>query len=340
MTPPVVSLANPAPDGSSMNNDKKEPQGNILDIQRLSTEDGPGIRTTIFFKGCSLKCAWCHNPESISSRPQVHWILNRCIGCGTCSDVCPEGALSRSAAGLEFDREACTGCGECAAECPAAAIEQLGEGWLVSDLLAEVIKDRAYFETSGGGVTIGGGEPLLQPDFAAALLKRLNQQGIHTAVDTCGHCSAKAFRAILPQVDLILFDLKQIDPDLHTHFTGAGNQQIIANLEAVAAAMKVQSHPRELWIRTPVIPGATDSDENVSGIGRLIADRLGGHVQRWELLAFNHLCRDKYLRLGLRWEYDSAELLTADRMEGLARTARASGVDPSIVHWSGSTRVK
>lgn len=321
-----------------MTNDKKEPEGNILEIQRLSTEDGPGIRTTIFFKGCSLKCAWCHNPESISPRPQVHWIQNRCIDCGTCSDVCSKGALSRSVAGLEINRQACTGCGECADECPAAAIEKLGEEWLVSDLLAEVIKDSAYFETSGGGVTIGGGEPLLQPEFATALLKRLHEQGIHSAVDTCGHCSAKAFRAILPQVDLILFDLKQIDSDLHARFTGAGNQQIISNLEAVAAAMKVQRKPRELWIRTPVIPGATDSDENVRGIGRLIADRLGDMVQRWELLAFNHLCRDKYLRLGLRWEYDSAELLTADRMEGLARAARASGVDPSIVCWSGSTR--
>ena len=316
-----------------------EQEATILEIQRLSTEDGPGIRTTVFFKGCTLNCAWCHNPESISPKAQVHWVENRCIGCDTCSEICPDGALSRSVVGVEFDRGACSGCGKCAEECPAAAIELLGERWQLPDLLAELLKDRAYFENSGGGITLGGGEPLLQPEFATALLKRLNEQGIHTAVDTCGHCSPKAFSAILPHVDLVLFDLKLASSDQHARFTGAGNENIITNLKAIGQRTRSPKKPPDLWIRTPVIPGTTDSEENISGLGELIADQLNGCIQRWELLAFNNLCKDKYARLDLQWAFESAELLSTDRMEKLARAARSSGVDPAIVHWSGSTKI-
>ena len=158
----------------------------------MSTEDGPGLRTTVFFKGCSLACAWCHNPESISRLPQIHWIGSRCIGCRTCLDTCPLQALSMSAQGVVIDRDVCNGCGLCAEECPSTALELLGEAWTLEDLVQEVIKDRVYFEKSNGGVTISGGEPTLQADFAAEFLKQLRAQGMKTAIDTCGLCSTAA----------------------------------------------------------------------------------------------------------------------------------------------------
>jgi len=324
-----------------MNNSSNQNlKATILEIQRMSTEDGPGIRTTIFFKGCSLKCGWCHNPESISAQPQVHWLANQCIGCKTCLEVCPEGALSFGADGNRIDRDRCTGCGRCAEACPAVALEQLGTRWGLDDLVGEVVKDRAYFDKSGGGVTLGGGEPVLQLPFNREFLKKLQALGIHTAVDTCGMCSGQALQELLPHADLILFDVKEIDPQKHREFTGRSNVKILDNLLRVRDRMRSEGRPQGLWIRTPIIPNATATEENVRGIGEFIAARLPGMLQRWELCAFNNLCRDKYLRLGQDWEYQDQGLLSKQDMEKMADVARNSGVDPAIVQWSGSTRLE
>ena len=312
----------------------------ILEIQRMSTEDGPGIRTTIFFKGCSLKCGWCHNPESISPHPQGHWIANQCIGCQTCLEVCPEEALSFESGCNRIDRDLCTGCGLCAAECPTTALELLGRQWVLTDLVAEVIKDRAYFEKSGGGITLGGGEPSLQMQFNRELLLKLKELGIHTALDTCGMCSKEALEKLLPHSDLVLFDLKEIDPHKHREFTGNTNHKVLDNLLLVRGCMLADGRPVELWIRTPIIPDATATEENIRGIGRFIAANLNGLVTRWELCAFNNLCRDKYLRLDLDWEYQDQGLLSKRYMEKMAAVARNSGVDPAIVYWSGSTKLE
>ena len=312
----------------------------ILEIQRMSTEDGPGIRTTIFFKGCSLNCLWCHNPESISPHPQIHWIANQCIGCKTCLEICPEGALTFTADGNQVDRNRCNGCGLCAEECPADALELLGQSWELDELLAEIIKDRTYFEKSGGGVTLGGGEPTLQGSFNRELLKKLKESGIHTALDTCGMCSRKALEGLLPYSDLLLFDLKEIDPQKHRRFTGTSNEKIFENLIYVRDWMQSNSHPSQLWIRTPIIPKATATNENIRGLGKFIAANLDGLVNRWELCAFNNLCKDKYLRLDLNWEYMDSELLSNLLMEKMAAIARNSGVDPGIVLWNGSTKLE
>jgi pyruvate formate lyase activating enzyme len=317
----------------------KEESATILEIQRMSTEDGPGLRTTVFFKGCSLKCRWCHNPESISARPQLHWIGNRCIGCKICLDVCPEGALVFTPAGNTVDRSKCNGCGICAQECPSTALELLGQSWGLEDLCAEVVKDKTYFEKSNGGVTLGGGEPLLQSDFCKRLLVRLKENAIHTAVDTCGLVSRKALDWIIPYADLLLYDLKEINPRQHELFTGCDNHIILQNLIYIKECMQSDGKPGELWIRTPVIPGATAAEENVRGIGQFMAEHLDGFVSRWDLCAFNNLCRDKYLRLDLAWEYKDSGLLNKLFMEKMAAVARNSGVNPDIVHWSGSTRL-
>ena len=312
----------------------------VLEIQRMSTEDGPGLRTTVFFKGCSLKCAWCHNPESISLLPQIHWIGSRCIGCRTCLETCPRNALSMSSEGILIDRDVCDGCGLCVEECPSTALELLGEAWDLDDLVKEVLKDRVYFEKSNGGVTVSGGEPAIQADFVAEFLKQIRGQGIKTAVDTCGLCSAKALDRLLPHANLVLFDLKEIDPQRHLDFTGSDNRVILENLVHVADTIDSHLYPEGLWIRTPLIPGATDTNENLTGIGNWIKTHLDQPVKRWELCAFNNLCRDKYARLGMDWSYAATPLLSQDELAELEGWARASGFDPGRVIATGATRVE
>ena len=230
--------------------DKSKP-ALVLEIQRMSTEDGPGLRTTVFFKGCSLKCTWCHNPESISLLPQIHWVGSRCIGCRTCLDTCPHKALNMSAEGIRIDRKVCDGCGLCVEECPSTALELLGEEWELEDLVQEVLKDRVYFEKSNGGVTVSGGEPTIQTDFVVEFLKQMRAEGIKTALDTCGLCSTKALDKLLSHANLVLFDLKEIDPQKHLEFTGSDNQIILENLAHVADYIDSHLYPEELWIRTP-----------------------------------------------------------------------------------------
>jgi pyruvate formate lyase activating enzyme len=312
----------------------------IFEVQRMSTEDGPGIRTTVFFKGCSLQCAWCHNPESISPKPQMHWIGNRCIGCKTCLKACPENALAFTAAGNRIDRKRCTGCGLCGEACPAGALELIGKQWTLQDLMAEVLKDRTYFEKSGGGITLGGGEPTLQATFCRDFLKGLKEQAIHTALDTCGLCAQNSLAELLPFTDLLLYDIKEIDSKRHRHFTGSPNEKILENLGYVGQCMQSGGYPKELWIRTPVIPEATATEENIHGIGRFMVANLDGIVSRWDLCAFNNLCRDKYLRLDMDWDFKATELLGKSFMEKMAAVAGNSGIDPAIVHWSGSTRLE
>jgi pyruvate formate lyase activating enzyme len=319
---------------------KENPKARVLEIQRMSTEDGPGIRTTVFFKGCGLKCSWCHNPESISLAPEIQWIDNRCIGCRSCIEVCKFDALSISKNGISIDRSSCTGCGVCAEECPSTALELLGEEWTVDDLVREVIKDKAYFDKSGGGVTVSGGEPGLQPEFVGAFLKRLRAEGVNTALDTCGYCSCDAYVEMLPYASMVLFDIKETNSQKHREFTGAGNEKILENLIHVAEYIRSHLHSTTLWVRTPIIPGATDEEKNIQRIGAFIAENIGDVVNRWELCAFNNLCRDKYIRLGREWMFQDCLLLTNEFMEQRAEIAKRSGVSADIIHWTGSTRIE
>ncbi len=314
--------------------------GTVLEIVRMSTEDGPGIRTTVFTKGCSLKCSWCHNPESISMKPQVQWIGSRCIGCDHCLSLCPDDALSRSIKGIEINRKRCSGCGTCAETCPATAMELLGTKWESGALIQELLKDRAYFEKSGGGVTLSGGEAALQMNFSLELLKGLKAAGIHTALDTCGQVRWESLEALLPYCDLLLYDLKEIDPGLHKNFTGVSNELILENLLRAADFMKNHILPSALWIRTPLVPDATAKDENIRDIAKFLKDNIEGSFERWELCAFNNLCRDKYLRLSLSWEFHETELMTKDDLEHLAGVARESGLKKEKVIWTGSARLE
>lgn len=231
-----------------------ETQGRILHLQRLSTEDGPGIRTTVFFKGCPLQCTWCHNPESISGKFQVQWFADRCLGCETCLSACPEGALHRQDGQLVILRENCTGCGACATACPANALETLGRLSSINDLVVELVKDRVYFEKSGGGVTLSGGEPGAQPGFASGLLLELRREGIHTALDTCGLMNTGVLTHLLSITDQVLFDVKTINEAKHQHFTGQSNRLILSNLLVTGDYIRANAGNPLLWIRTPLIP--------------------------------------------------------------------------------------
>jgi len=311
----------------------------ILNIQRMSTEDGPGIRTTVFFKGCTLSCAWCHNPESISFLPDTQWTRSRCIGCRHCVNVCRSGAISMLDEGITIDRDKCIRCLMCAGVCPAAALEVKGGEWESEKLAHEVLKDRVYFEKSQGGVTASGGEAMAQADFVSRFFSYLKKKGIHTALDTCGMCTGEAFEKVLPYTDLVLYDLKLMDSALHKKFTGKTNETILKNILLAADAMRAEGNPKELWIRTPVIPGATASDENIRAIGSFIAANLNDVVSRWDLCAFNNLCRDKYRALGREWLFSETELMEKDEMNRYASLAAGTGVKPEIVHWSGATRL-
>jgi pyruvate formate lyase activating enzyme len=312
--------------------------GRILHLQRLSTEDGPGIRTTVFFKGCPLQCDWCHNPESISPRLQTQWFSVRCLRCKTCVETCPNGCIALTEDGLVIDRENCQACGECSEACPCGALEAMGKMVTVEGVLAELLKDRVYYEKSGGGVTLSGGEPTLQPEFAEALLCGLKEQGISTALDTCGLCTTRTLDRLLPYTDLVLFDLKLFDPSMHQRFTGVTNEQILENLRHIRDYVRSQVRPINLWIRTPLIPSATFTDDNLAAIGHYLADHLNGTVSRWELCAFNNLCRDQYSRLGLEWTYSKTPLMTRDELSHCEQIAKSSGLRPELILATGATR--
>lgn len=315
--------------------------GLILNIQRLSTEDGPGLRTTVFFKGCPLHCAWCHNPESISPHPQVHWLETRCIGCHTCLQACPLGALAAGENGMVIDRLKCDGCGACSHACPSGALELLGREYQVEELVAELVRDRAFFEQSEqGGITLSGGEPTLQFEFIQALLNRLREERLHTAVDTCGVCRADDLLQLLPMVDLVLYDLKLVDDADHRAWTGSGSQLIIENLLRLADFIRSHDGQPHLWLRTPLIPGATADESNLQALGEFITANLADVVERWELCAFNNLCRDKYRRLGLDWQFSDSDLLGQNEMDHLEQIARLSVRNVFPVAATGAAKVK
>lgn len=305
----------------------------------MSTEDGPGIRTTVFLKGCSLACAWCHNPESIETRPEVVWHEWKCIGCSSCDSVCTETALLHLGDEVVIDRDRCIGDGACADACPASAIERIGTARDLDGLVAEVVRDRAFFDASGGGVTVSGGEPGVQARFTTAFLARLRALGIHTALDTSGMCSERAIAGMSAHADLVLYDLKEIHGERHLRFTGHSNDRILANLLDIGARMRHEGRPRALWIRTPLVPGCTATEENVTGIGGFIAAQLADVISRWELCAFNNLAADKYRRLGRVWDFEHRSLLSRDELTRLGEVACRSGVDPSIVAVTGPVHV-
>lgn len=235
----------------------------IFNIQRFCLHDGPGIRTTLFFKGCPLRCAWCQNPESISPEAEMAFIAERCKGCFQCAEACGNAAILRSKE-MRIDYGRCTVCGRCADVCPAESLTLVGRRWPVDALLGEVLRDLDFFQDSGGGITLSGGEPLLQWRFLEDFLPRVKQQGIHVTLESSGYFEWAHIESILPFLDLIYFDLKHMDTKIHRHYTGAGNRRILDNFSRLSSALTL------LVPRMPIVPGVNDSKENIGETSRFL----------------------------------------------------------------------
>lgn len=304
-------------------------KGMVFHVQRFSTEDGPGIRTTVFLKGCALRCKWCQNPESWILAPQIVWYADRCIGAQHCLSTCPKEALTLTKEGMQIDRRICDGCGACAPVCPAKAIEVLGTERSVGDVASEVIRDQPFYEESGGGVTLSGGDPLFQFQFSQSLLTRFKKDGLHTALDTAGFGKLQRFQGLVKLADLVLLDLKLLDLVQHEAYTGVPVKSILQN------AKWLGSQRKSVWVRTPIIPGFTDDQQNIASIASFIRDLLP-NVERWDFLGFNNLCIAKWQRLDMPFACAETPLISERQMAQLVETARASGV--SQITWSGVTQ--
>ena len=274
--------------------------GRIFEIQRFSIHDGPGIRTTLFLKGCPLRCVWCHNPESVHPEPQLFFSARQCIGCGYCLTRCPRQAHRIEEGVHLLDREACVACGECAEGCYSGALEMVGRDASVEELMAEVLKDRPFYETSGGGMTLSGGEPLAQFEFTQALLAAARDNGIHTCLETSGCAPFERLSALLPLVDLFYFDCKETDPGRTQEYTGAPRALIEENLLRLDALGAVTV------LRCPIIPGLNARTDHFRAIAAL-ANRLQ-NVRQVHILPYHPLGRSKLERLGntnlnAQWEF-------------------------------------
>ncbi|NLX04679.1 MAG: glycyl-radical enzyme activating protein [Phycisphaerae bacterium] len=263
--------------------------GTIFDIQRFSLHDGPGIRTTVFLKGCPLRCLWCHNPESQKREREISFIPDRCIGCGWCFEACPGAAHVLRNGRHVLLREFCGGCGACAEGCYSGAIEVIGREMTVEDVLADVVRDRPFYD-GGGGVTISGGEPMMQFEFTRALLRAAREAGVHTCLDTCGFAPTGSFMELLDGVDLFLYDLKDTDPERHLQTTGGPLEPILANLAAIDAA------GGRIILRCPLIPDVNDDEGHLRGIAD-VANSLK-NVIAVDLHPYHPFGRSKVARLG------------------------------------------
>ncbi len=288
-----------------------EIRARVFKVESLNTHNGPGYRTVIYLKGCPLNCNWCHNPEGISPQKEIWVNHNKCIGCLSCIKVCPIEALSHVNKRIEVDRKKCEGCYSCAEACPSTAIEKIGEDLSVSEVFERLLRDKPFLEASGGGVTLTGGEPGTAPEFVSRLFQKCREEGIHTAFDTSGFISEKALEMIIPHTDLVFFDLKVMDEKIAVELTGQGTLRIIDSLNWIKSYIFANGKP-ELQFRTPVIPGATDSDENLGAIAQLIRENYAAICQEWELNLFNDICEDKYRKLNKEWIFKVSRMSALD----------------------------
>lgn len=296
--------------------------GIVFDIQKFSLHNGPGIRTTVFLKGCPLHCWWCHNPESQALGLEMMFQPRRCIRCGACEAICAQGAISRDNGIVTTDIEKCTLCRACVESCYAEAREIVGQEMTVAQVIAEIERDTVFYDESGGGVTFSGGEPLLQPKFLLALLQACKDREIHTSVDTCGFTTWDTLDSIREYVNLFLYDLKLMDGAKHRTFTGVPNELILRNLQMLSA----RGH--DVVLRVPIIPGINDDDENVRQTGAFAVASPG--LNRVDILPYHHTAVDKYDRLKKAYELPAIRSPSDERMAEIAQILGGFGLQVKI----------
>lgn len=292
--------------------------GVIFNIQKFSLNDGPGIRTVVFFKGCPLRCRWCANPESQSPRIQILWDGGLCQGCGACVKTCPQKAVRLENGLVSVDHDLCRGCGACVSACPGQALKAEGEEKTVEEIVSVCMQDAEFYEESGGGVTLSGGEALMHPDFAIALLRALKEKGIHTAIETTGYASEAVFSKVLPYLDLLLFDIKHWDTQKHMEGTGVSNEPILRNMKAAVGAGK------EVLPRLPVIPGYNDSLEDAEGFVRRLRE-VG--ARRVQLLPFHQFGEKKYDMLRRDYAYADVPALGEEELTDFRQVFLNAGIE-------------
>jgi pyruvate formate lyase activating enzyme len=300
-------------------------RGVVFDLQRYSLEDGPGLRLLIFFKGCPLRCLWCSNPESQEKHPDIFFDSARCHKCGRCAEVCPSGALSLDAdTGIGRDIRRCRLCGDCLTSCPYRARRWVGKRVSVDDLVREVRREAPFFRRSNGGVTLGGGEPLLQGVFAIELLRALRSEGVHTAVETCGFGEWESISRMAEYTDLFLYDLKQLDSGKHERLTGKDNRPILENLQWLA-----KNH-ENIIIRYPLIPGCNDSDGDIFAL--ILYLKGIRSLRKVELLPYHRYGEMKYRMLGRSYELEGRKPLAEERIFAIRNLLLAHGFEASCLH--------
>jgi len=305
----------------AINNEMSE--GLIFDIKRYAINDGPGIRVVIFFKGCNLHCAWCHNPESISGKVEKMYSPSKCIKCGTCVAVCPENAISLSSDGITTDTELCTLCGSCADVCPTKAIEMSGKAMSVSEIMDVIEKERVFFEQSGGGVTFSGGEPLIHSKLLIKLLDECGRRRIHRTIDTAGHVKAETLLEIAAKTDLFLYDLKMMDSGLHEKWTGVGNEIILHNLKILAES------GAKIIIRIPMIGGVNDNEDNTRQTAEFISS-LAGEKKEVQLLPYHNIAHTKYIKLGKQNDFEFFTEPEREMLDQIIETFSEYGIKATV----------
>jgi len=297
-------------------------KGLVFDIKKYAIHDGPGIRTTVFFKGCPLECKWCHNPESRSAYAEHGFRKSRCVGCGRCVETCPEQAISIIDNRAVTEMNKCKLCGRCVDACMTCAREIIGQEMSVGEVMAEVEQDVIFYDESGGGVTLSGGEPLMQPEFLLAVLNQCKRQRIHTAVDTSCYAESKIIEMVGGKANMFLCDIKHMDSEIHKRFTGAGNNLILDNIKLLSEVGK------EIIIRIPVIPGFNDEKANIDATGKFTASLP--NVIRVDILPFNLGGKEKSARLTAQSEYLQVETPDAEQMNSIAKNLSKYGLEVKI----------
>jgi pyruvate formate lyase activating enzyme len=295
----------------------------IFDIKKFAIHDGPGIRTTVFFKGCPLKCWWCHNPESISPKPELVFFRNKCIGCGQCFKICPQKAHELFSDGTrKYHSQKCIKCGKCVETCYAEALVMEGKKASVEEIMFELRKDIPFYENSGGGITLSGGEPMLQHRFISSLLKKCKKEELHTALDTSGYAPWKKFEDILPNLDLVLYDIKQIDDSKHILYTGVTNKLILKNL------VRISNYGVPVEIRMPIIPGINDEKESILKVAKFLEKNK--NLNKVKLLPYHKLGISKYSRLNKDYKLSNLTAPKDEKMNEISGLLCSYGINASI----------